>query len=199
MNRRESDLSSPVCSWLSTRGYTAYCEVPVQGTCVDVVAQKGDEIVAVELKISLSSKVIRQALLARNFADQAWCAVFTKPRSLAIPNKLGIGVLRIINGKAHVLLEPEPQKPFGGLHSEMMRTLAMCEPGGVGGLSNTINDGPAQQVARLVAPLRKRNIGWREIYDQIPNHYANWRSMRSVMNGYGPAKAIIRAAVEAGL
>lgn len=195
--RKESDLSGPVCDWCRSLGYVVYCEIPIHGTCVDIVATRGDEIIAIELKTSLSRDVLSQAMRAQIFANQVWCGVPTRPRSLVIPQKRGIGIVRVVDGLVQVISHASENRKylFGGSRREIMRVLATRQPGGVGGLPTSINDGPAQQVARLVAPLRVQGLRWKEIYDRVPNHYANWQSMQSVMNGYGPARVIIDKAL----
>ena len=199
---KETDLSEPVCHWLRGQNLVPYCEVPVQGTCVDIVAIDADRIVAVELKLCLSWQVIRQAMLAQNFADQAWCAGPTTPRSLDVVRQHGIGVLRVRAGQIQVLLRPSDpflkaqRGRFAGARERLRHLLALMEPGGIAGLPSPINDGPAQQVARLVAPLRRAEKTWAEIFETVPNHYANARSLQGVMLGYGPARAILDTDVE---
>jgi hypothetical protein len=189
---RETELSAPICAWLHSRGLTVYCEVPIHGTCVDVMAY-GPPLVAVELKLSLTRKVIKQAILDQVFADESWCAVPTRPRSLEEPKRFGVGVLAV-HDQVEVLCEPDSVRvgmPFPASRAQVIDTLSKTEPGGVGGKPSPINDGPAQQVARLVAPLYQAGLSWVEIYKRVPNHYANPRSLAGVMRGYGPARVII--------
>lgn len=190
----ETSLSAPVCAWLEGRGLVAYCEVPTQGCCIDIVATgPSDLLVAVEMKLSLSWQVQRQAILAQNFADEAWCAVPTKPRSLEIAKHHGIGILQVFEADTAVRLEPNRAafKPFLGSRVAVTRTLERMAPGGVAGRQTPVNDGPAQQVARLVAPLYRRGVPWSQVFDEVPNHYAHAKSLASVMLNYGPARAIL--------
>ena len=192
--KRETALSAPVCRWLQDRDLTVYCEVPVQGCCIDIVATgPSDLLVAVEMKLSLSWTVLRQAILAQNFADESWCAVPTKPRSLVIAKHHGVGILRVSETGVAVVLgaDRDAHKPFLGSRKAITDTLSRMEPGGVAGRPSPVNDGPAQQVARLVAPLYRAGVPWDRIFEKVPNHYANARSMSSVMLRYAPARAIL--------
>lgn len=76
--------------------------------------------------------------------------------------------------KVETELEGRPQDGIGGI---------------VGGVGNSL----AQDVARLVAPLRARGLSWKKIFDAVPNHYANYRSMAGVMTGYGPCRKILES------
>ena len=195
---KESDLSLPVCDWLRGRGLVPYCEVPAQSRCVDVVGCNPEMLVAVELKLSLSMQVIRQAMINQNFADESWCAVATLPRktSLNAAKRHQLGVLCVRNELRILFPAQRGIYRFEAESDRVRRQLAISEPGGVGGIPNPINDGPAQRVARLVAPLRRNGMKWPAIFKAVPNHYANARSMASVMLNYGPARAILLARVE---
>lgn len=191
MKPSESELTGPVCRWLRRRGLIAYCEVPAQGRCVDIVAV-GAQLVAVELKASLSKTVIYQAMTTQNFADQSWCAVPTNPRCLDSAERRGVGVLRVSNGRVKILLQAVTNsRPFPGPQLRMRERLAGMEAGGLAGIPTPYGDGPAQRVARLVAPLYRAGIPWREIWSRIPNHYASHKSMAGVMRNYGPARRIL--------
>lgn len=60
--RLESELAEPVALYLMERGYEAYLEVPFNGRIADVVGVKGEEVVAVELKLRDYKSAHRQAL-----------------------------------------------------------------------------------------------------------------------------------------
>lgn len=69
--RSETDLSSAVADSLKTLGYTVRTEVK---NC-DIVAVKGEELVVVELKRSLSLDLILQATQRQRVADTVYVAV----------------------------------------------------------------------------------------------------------------------------
>lgn len=160
-----------------------------------MVGFDGKSIIAIELKKSLSHSVIRQAMINQIFADQSFCAVPTNPRNESIDraSRHGLGILKITNDRVELIASPE-KRSFNctsTCRTIVMRQINNMRPGGVGGIPTPVNDGPAQQVARLVAPLLRDGIGWPEIYELVPNHYAHAKSLRGAMMGYGPARAII--------
>ncbi len=191
----ESDLSPAVCNWLRHRGMTVYCEFPYFERSVDVVGIGPDVIVAVELKLSLSRRVIQQAATNQVFANESWCAVYTKPRSIEWAEREGLGIMRV-RDMVCVLVEPREREFRSRVNANRIRQVAEgLEPGGVGGVeSQPRPGGPAQAVAKMVAPLYRERVPWDEIYRLVPNHYAHAKSMQSVMLGYGPARAILDAA-----
>jgi hypothetical protein len=67
----ESDLYEPVRDWLAANGYRVRAEVR---NC-DVVATRGDDIVAVELKLGLSLALLAQAAKRQRHADSVYVAV----------------------------------------------------------------------------------------------------------------------------
>jgi len=58
----ESELAEPVGRYLATQGYDAFYEVYFNGRIADVIALKGDEVVAVELKLRDYRTAHRQAM-----------------------------------------------------------------------------------------------------------------------------------------
>lgn len=181
--RRETDLSDPVCAWLRSHGYTVYCEVPIHGCTVDIVGRSGIDLVAVELKLSLTWRVIRQAMIAQNWCRRSFVAVGTRPhigmKEHAI-KRHGIGILSVMGGRVEVLREAEPHTR--NMPASLMRRLDEIDPGGVAGLPGG-TFAPAQDVADQIVEFRRANPGatWKEIYAGVPNHYASARSMVGAM------------------
>lgn len=107
----ESDLSQPVSDWLVSRGFTPYAEVPVPywgPRVTDLVGRKGTELIAVELKRSLTRTVIHQTYICDLITDQRHAAVGTRPSQTGIDlcRKQGIGLLSVRNGVVSVILNP---------------------------------------------------------------------------------------------
>lgn len=73
--RRESELAPPVCEYLTAQGYMVRSEV---GGC-DITAVKhtpnGDELIVVELKRSLSTDLLVQAVERQRVADSVYVGV----------------------------------------------------------------------------------------------------------------------------
>ena len=74
----ESDLYVPVKDWLENRGYLPRGEV--KG--IDVVALKGETMLAIELKTTLNLEVILQAVDRQRMADIVYIAVPKKGKVL---------------------------------------------------------------------------------------------------------------------
>lgn len=131
---RESDLSAPVCKWLRHRGLTVYCEFPWAGKLIDIVGIGANIIVAVELKVVFSWKVIKQAAVNQVFADESWCVVSTRPRSTEAAERLGLGVAHA-RGIVCILSIPRTTwAPFAAEAKSVRVRAESLEPGGVGGI-----------------------------------------------------------------
>ncbi len=185
---RESEMSAPVSAWLTERGYEVYSEVPSYGYLIDLVGIKeaeAVEVVAVEMKLSLTWKVLKQSLLNQLFADHLYCAVASQPRtgSLEKCESQGIGVLRVSDEVAELIAPRLNTHIFEAHRKLVLACLAEMEPGGTGGLPNQKGVGPAQEVERRIATYRATHpqARWKEVYANVPNHYTSTESMCSAM------------------
>ncbi|MDZ7794620.1 MAG: hypothetical protein U5P10_13290 [Spirochaetia bacterium] len=68
---KESDLFQPLKAYLEGQGYSVHAEVR---NC-DIVAQKGDELILVELKSSISLNLLIQAAERKEISDSVYIAV----------------------------------------------------------------------------------------------------------------------------
>lgn len=179
----ESKLYAPVKAWLVAQGYRVFAEVWGH----DVVAVKDRHLVVVELKMSCSWRVIQQAYLAGIFADAAYAAVPRMPRACSLEQcrKRGIGLL-LLDEHVRVVL-PAINQSYGPSHDNKLILLQQRQPDDdrVGGLPQMAGDGNAQRVKRLVDAYRLEHpqATWREIFRDVPNHYAHACSMRQAMRG----------------
>lgn len=69
--RTEAELYEPLRSFLQRRGYAVHGEV--RGC--DVVAQKGEELIVIELKRSFSIQLLMQAVERQEYADSVYVAL----------------------------------------------------------------------------------------------------------------------------
>lgn len=183
---RESDLSRPIMTWLRGRGFTPYAEIPppyASASIVDIVGVRGEEIVAVELKRSLTRRVVHQAYTHQLFAHQVWVAVGTRPRkkSKQAPRQEQIGVLSVRDGVVYVVRHASYRENFPLEHyaRRMREKLAWREPGGTAGVPCLKGVGPAQDCYDRVQEFKREHpkATWQEIFEKVPNHYASARSM----------------------
>lgn len=179
MELREKELFPPIKAWLESAGFTVYTEVPLWGSNVDVVGERDDLQIAIELKMSLSRKVIHQAMRSKACTPCCYCAVPTKPRQdgLDAAKRQGVGVLRVKEGKVELVLAPWSD---GWRRRRKFRTGNLA-PGEEAGKPNLKGEGPGQEVLRLVNEYREKNpkATWKEMYANVPNHYASYRSMQT--------------------
>lgn len=107
---RESDLRQPVHQFLEKKGFKVLDERRLFSRKIDIVARKGGDVVAVELKLSNWRDAIEQARLNLRVSDYSYVALqdplgrFDSRIFLdAIQN--GIGLLSV-NGFASETLRP---------------------------------------------------------------------------------------------
>ncbi len=184
--QREKDLAKPVADWLRAKGYVVYSEVPFYTRCLDMVGVKDKEIIAVELKISLTTKLIRQAMIAQIATDNVYVAVPTKPKKSSIDKckKYHLGILRVNEGVEEILKPSESKCKLSSGAEHLIENAKKTGPSDKAGLPTLKGCGPAQAVAAFVKGYVKEHpkAGWKEIYNNIPNHYSNHQSMACALN-----------------
>jgi len=114
---RETDLGAPVRDYLAAQGYTVRSEV---GRC-DLVAVLGDEVIVVELKLTLNLELLAQAVQRQSITPSVYVAI-PRPSNkgkwlrsmrdkLRVLRRLEIGLLLVTpvgNCAVDVVLHPEP-------------------------------------------------------------------------------------------
>jgi hypothetical protein len=191
MKLREAELFGPIRRWLEAQGYTVYAEVPMPCSGshpTDVVGLKGEHIIAVELKTSLTKHLVRQCALNQLYADLVYAAVPTQPRTLPDKKRYdSIGVLRVNGDSVSVVREaigePEICKWH---HGNMLQRLREWKPAGKdekAGIPQLVGDGPAQHCWKAVQAYRVAHptAKWLEIWQNVPNHYQSHVTMRQCM------------------
>jgi len=183
--------------------------MPLSCAVVDLVGVRGDGLIAVELKKSLTTNrkmtwrgnrttVLDQANRNRNFAHLSYCAVMSNPRkaSIAECEACGIGVLRVTD-KGVVAISAA--KPGISAHAAERRIRGILEhrrEGGIAGKPNEKGVGPAQDVLKEVR-LYKRDhpdATWEDLFGAVPNHYSSKDSMRMAM-GSAEEREIYRGVI----
>lgn len=110
-NLHESAMTDPLRDWLRDRDMEGYAEVipPMFWRSIDMIGWDGGEnLVAIEMKRSLTDYVIRQAHQCTGLTDNAYCAVQTYPRKSSIKkcHDLGVGILSVCDGSIYEILPP---------------------------------------------------------------------------------------------
>lgn len=108
----EEDLFQPIKEYFEGFGYC--CDGEVKS--IDLYMEKGDENVAVELKVSLDFKAVQQAALRQKVADTVFIGIFTPKNvfsgafrdKLYLLKRLGIGLITVSprTGDVKVISEP---------------------------------------------------------------------------------------------
>lgn len=190
---KELELSEPVMQWLRDKGYVSYVEVPMykRDRIIDIVACRDSELIIVELKKSLTKNLVFQAQDCQAFTSKVYCAIRTKPQrsNFELLEQKGIGLLSVKNGIIKVLLNPVEQKKAEHIkNSEFLKSVILdrLKPGGVAGIQNQSGRGTARLVSDAVEKYiaENPNTTWKEIYINVPNHYANAGSMQSAMGNW---------------
>lgn len=186
MNLREVQLSEPVHRWLVSKGLTPYAEFPIPYHTADWLAVKKDHLIVVEMKICLSREVIHRARLEQSFVDQVWVAVLSNPRISGIGRceDLGIGVLTLREDRmVEIAPASNSRKVSDHYRNKILSKLEGREPGGVAGMPTLRGDGPAIRCLEAVDRYREKHpeATWKEIYKEVPNHYASPKSLANSM------------------
>lgn len=108
---READLSAPVKALLEARGFEVKAEI---GPC-DLLARRGDDVVAVELKLRLSLGLIHQAVDRQTMFENVYLAVPGPALRGHGPGRLcrrlGLGLISVGRDGAEALLDPDAPPP----------------------------------------------------------------------------------------
>jgi hypothetical protein len=182
---REAELSTPVSEWLrAVMGCSVYAEIAGGYGVIDHVGIRwADEmIVAVEMKTALTWKVLRQAHTAQLITPAVYVAVATKPRKASLDKAAEYGIGVWSGGAA--ILQPRPVTTIVDRYRQ--RVLEHCRnrpEGGIGGLPTLKGDGPAIRCRNAIRAYlaNHRAASWRDIYRDVPNHYAHYRSLQGAM------------------
>ncbi len=119
---KETELYLPVKTLFESFGY----EVKAEINHIDILASKEDYYIAVELKTSISLKLIYQAIERQKIVDEVYIATFKKHinhskqsyrQLISLLKRLEIGLIAVSNDFAEIILE---SKPFDYAKSRLM-------------------------------------------------------------------------------
>ena len=183
MKLHEIKLSEPIKQYFIGKGYTVYCEIPHNLRTVDIVAIKGDEIIAIELKVGYCGKVLQQAMINQLFANKSYAAITKRPKDKNVLQcqENNVGVL-LVNGKAISMSEPESDspKPDKYYRDKILASCKKHKDNDLAGLPCQKGVGYAASVNAAVKEYRRLHpdASWIEIYHNVPNHYASAVSLK---------------------
>ena len=129
---KEVDMYKPLKKFLKAKGYTVHSEVE----SVDVMAQKGDEVLIVEMKTSFNLQLIYQLIERLKITDEVYAYVplgkggrwpKTYKKMCALLRRLNCGLLTLDqHTRKQVVLEFEPA-PFKSRKNYTKKKLALKE------------------------------------------------------------------------
>lgn len=183
INYREYKLYEPIKIFFESQGFSIYPEIPLLYSCIDIVAIKDNIIIAIEMKMSLSKKVIRQAWTHNIFADYTYVAIPTNPRNPEKCIKRKIGIIQVKNDIAKILYKAPKNDKFYGNYRQQLIKRCLESDNKIAGLPVVRGVGPRIDCKKRVKEYLKNNPNatWKQIYKDVSNHYCNHNSMRSAI------------------
>ena len=181
---REYKLSDPVREYFEKQGFKVYVEIPVAGACIDMVARKGNFLIAIELKMSLTKQLIHTCFTNQICCDLSYAAIPTEPsnKNKELYKKYAIGIIKVTS-KVEIISEANGNrfKPFAPEYKRMLKYCSGIPWEGVGGLPRLKGVGPAIECGKRVKKYLITNprAKWKEIFNNVDNHYYNYKSMQS--------------------
>ena len=189
----ETELSAPVKAYLESHGYQVNCEVK---DC-DIVATRGDDLIIVELKMSVNLTLLVQATKRQSISDSVYVAVPAPTKrnrqwrgTLTVLKRLEVGLLLVEEGAMGMVVskqfDPIPYQRKKNTRSRRALLTEVADRSGdynVGGSTKTTLMTAYRENAILIAcclsklgpssPKSLRNLGTGEKTTSIlsANHY----------------------------
>ena len=184
---KEYKLSDPVREYFEKQGYAVYTEIPIAGSKIDLVARKGNFLIGIELKTSLTRQLIHQCIRHQCNCDIFYAAVPVNPisKNIDICKKYSIGIIRI-SDETEIIVEANQRfKPLDWKHKRMLNFCDTILPGGLGGLPTQKGRGPRIECAKRVKEyiMEHPTTKWKELFNNVHNHYSDYKSMYNALRG----------------
>lgn len=185
---RESKLFNPIKLLFESRNYNIFTEINILYSCIDVIALKNNIIISIEMKMSLTKKLIRQAYTHKLFSNYVYVAVKTKPikKSIDRCKKYGLGIICVKNDKAFIILESKENNDFYSNYRKILtKRCLQSKNNKIAGLPQLKGIGPRIDCKKRVKEYLKlnKNATWKEIFNNVSNHYCNYKSMACAIGG----------------
>lgn len=187
----EKDLFAPLKKYFNEAGYKVFTEVPNHYRCIDFVAVKGDEQIAVEMKMHFNIQVIRQAGQNVRCFQKSYIAVPTnnpdkfvekyrnhKLMQYVLQYKLGM-LLLFKHGNVVEFLEGITQPPHQIYDFSTFEENEFDEAGLPFQKGKSTAFIALDRIKKYVT--EHPHADWKEIYDNVQTHYASHQSLRSSM------------------
>jgi hypothetical protein len=183
MELKEAQLFAPIKAYYKKIGFTVYAEVPNKYRNVDVVCVKGGLQIAIEMKTTLNKDVVYQAWLNKQYFHRSYVATPNIPnfnlRWMQEPWLQAIGILQVKGDEIITHQEAAIQTPLK-IYDFTVFEERVDDTAGV-----PWNKGKSD--AKVVLLRIKHYLKahpqakWKEIFENIQNHYANQYSLKNSM------------------
>lgn len=185
MELKESKLFLPLKKYFNSIGYKVYAEVPNKYRCIDFVAVKDEEQIAVEMKTRFNREVVFQAYTNSNYFKKSYIAIPVCNPKEDNQNVMacliyGIGVLMVGDGYIFEYMEAREQNHNSPNYDfSVFQELDSDEAG----LPYQKGRSEAKvDIERIKAYLHKNpHASLTEIYENIQTHYSNKYSMKNTL------------------
>jgi len=198
---KEKDLFPTLKKHFKDKGYTVFAEVPCFYRGVDFVAAKGSEHIAVEMKLSFNYDVVRQAHGNITSFGTSYVAypvkkpvlfhkeeVYWKLRESIRERydqcrKYGIGIIQVLpKGTIFIALDPVHKPPYRVFDFSQYRESEDDEAGLP--FQKGVSSGYMELKAIKEYVLKNPKATWKEIFNNVQNHYANQYSLAGSMKSW---------------
>lgn len=205
---KEKDLYPQLKKWFKNQGYTVYAEVACFARGVDFVAEKGEDHIAVEMKTSFNVDVVRQAGWNQAAFGKSYVA-YPVREVILIPDSFeamqmdhyapyrklketvkeriehcrnrGIGILQVVGDSMIPIevLEARYEKPYRIFDFSQYKESDDDEAGLP--CQRGVSAGYYELKAIKEYVTAHPEAKWKEIFDNVQNHYENYKSMAGSM------------------
>lgn len=191
----EKDLFPPLKKYFKELGYKVYAEVACGYRGIDFVAVKGNDQIAVEMKTSFNFQVIRQATTNTYSFGKSYVAypvkkfkIFKEPINEKLAEKYnrcirqGIGIIQIVQPHDIIFeaLEAEYNKPYRLFDFSQYEENENDEAGLP--YQKGVSEGYYELKAIKEYVRKNQNATWKEIFNNVQNHYSSPSSMSGSMS-----------------
>lgn len=196
---KEKDLFPPLKKYFKDQGYKVYAEVACFARGVDFVAVKGNEHIAVEMKLSFNRGVVYQAHTNRISFGKSYVAYPVKKPILFDNSEIywklresiqsryanckgwGIGILQVLpKGTIFEALESIYEKPYRVFDFSQYTESENDEAGLP--YQKGVSAGHYELAAIREYVKNHPTANWKEIYENVNNHYSSPQSLAGSMS-----------------
>lgn len=182
---KEAKLALIIRDYFNNKGYTTYGEVIHKSSRCDLIAKKDEEIIAVEVKMTFSFKLLQQAeywLDKSNYVYIVVPSVFRRKKrnfAIKVAKKFGIGVFEINkSGKIKLICDAKLNKIKYNitLYKEQQQTIS----------SNSCNNyvTPFKLTVKKLNEFMedKNKYVFKDLINEINHHYKSDKSAISALS-----------------